>query len=161
MRLTIFTDYCLRMLMYLGAHPGRRVTIAEIACAFEMSENHLTKVVHGLGRSGWLATARGPGGGLELGLPPGQIGIGQVVRGTEGAAVPAACFAEESPACTIAPVCRLRGVLGEAVDAFYSALDRHTLADLVHNPSALSRMLFVERPAPSRQIRRRMTTSSS
>jgi Rrf2 family nitric oxide-sensitive transcriptional repressor len=154
MRLTTFTDYSLRVLMYLGAQPGRRATIVEIALAFDISEHHLKKVAHGLGRSGWLATVRGQGGGLELALPPGQIGIGQVVRGTEGVDVPAACFADDGAACSIAAACRLRGVLGEAVHAFYAALDRHTLADLVQNPHALSRMLFVARPPSTRRPRR-------
>ncbi|MGL6111054.1 MAG: RrF2 family transcriptional regulator, partial [Rubrivivax sp.] len=96
---------------------------------------------------GWLANVRGKGGGLELALPPQRIVIGQVVRRTEGNDVPAACFAQDSSPCAIAPVCRLRGVLGEAVAAFYAVLDRTTLADLVDNPRALSTLLFVDRVA--------------
>jgi Rrf2 family nitric oxide-sensitive transcriptional repressor len=100
MRLTTYTDYSLRLLMYLAAEPGRRATIAEVAMAYGISENHLTKVAHGLGRLGWLATVRGQGGGLELAVPPQQIGIGQVVRGTEGGDLPAACFGDAPVACT-------------------------------------------------------------
>lgn len=154
MKLTAFTDYSLRVLLYLAAEPQRRATIAEIAAAFEISENHLTKVAHLLGRNGWLANVRGKGGGLELALPPQRIVVGQVVRHTEGADLPAACFADDSAPCAIAPVCRLRGVLGEAVDAFYGVLDRYTLADLAHNPRVLSRMLFIGQAAPAPHMRR-------
>ncbi|MFC5497890.1 RrF2 family transcriptional regulator [Caenimonas terrae] len=146
MKLTAFTDYSLRVLVYLAARPGRRATIAEIAAAFDVSENHLTKVVHFLGKAGWLANARGKGGGLALGEPPEAIGVGAVVRRTEGEAVVAECFAEDGNCC-IAPVCRLRRVLGEAVEAFYAVLDRYTLADLVRNRQQLAAILFAGRNA--------------
>nr|WP_269841796.1 Rrf2 family transcriptional regulator [Paucibacter sp. M5-1]MCZ7885053.1 Rrf2 family transcriptional regulator [Paucibacter sp. M5-1] len=144
MKLTSFTDYALRVLIYLAARPGQRATIAEIAASFAISENHLTKVVHFLGKTGWLANVRGKGGGLELGLAPELIGVGAVVRLTEGAALPAECFSAEGGHCAITPICKLRDVMGEAVDAFYKVLDRYTLADLVHNRQALARMLFIE-----------------
>lgn len=144
MKLTSFTDYALRVLIYLAARPGRRATIAEIAASFAISENHLTKVVHFLGKTGWLANVRGKGGGLELGLAPELIGVGAVVRLTEGEALPAECFSAEGGHCAITPICKLRDVLGEAVDAFYKVLDRYTLADLVHNRQAIARMLFIE-----------------
>lgn len=113
-------------------------------------ENHLTKVVHFLGKAGLLANVRGKGGGLELAMPPDLVGLGNVVRHTEGAAVPAECFGEGGGQCSIAGICRLRGVMAEAVDAFYAALDRYTLADLVHNRQALANMLFVIHPEPLR-----------
>jgi Rrf2 family transcriptional regulator, nitric oxide-sensitive transcriptional repressor len=143
MRLTRFTDYSLRVLMYLGVEPHRRATIAEIANSFEISKHHLTKVVHFLGKAGWLANLRGKGGGLELAQPPEDIVVGRVVRETEGAAVPAECFDEDGGRCLITRVCHLQAVLGEAVSAFYAVLDRYTLADLVHNRRDLSRLLFV------------------
>ena len=143
MKLTGFTDYSLRVLMYLAAEPGRRATIAEIAAAFEVSQNHLTKVVHFLGQQGWLANVRGRGGGLGLALPPEHIVVGAVVRATEGAALPAECFGDEPDHCAIARICRLRGVLQEAVDAFHAVLDGYTLADLVHNRASLARVLFI------------------
>jgi Rrf2 family nitric oxide-sensitive transcriptional repressor len=90
---------------------------------------------------------RGPGGGLELAKAPQCIIIGDVVRCTEGHDVPAACFDGEAPPCCIAPACGLRGVLGEAVAAFYAVLDRHTLADLVQQPRAMSRLLGIDRMA--------------
>ena len=144
MKLTAFTDYSLRVLIYLAAQPKRRATIAAIATSFEVSENHLTKVVHFLGKAGWLANVRGKGGGLELAMPPELIKVGQVVRGTEGTSLPAECFLESGGQCCIAGICRLSGVLAEAVRAFYDTLDRYTLADLVHNRQALARIMFTE-----------------
>lgn len=147
MKLTTFTDYSLRVLIYLAAQPGQRATIAEIAAAFDVKENHLTKVVHFLGKAGLLANVRGKGGGLDLAKTPEEIIVGQVVRQTEGAALPAECFGEDSENCCIVRVCRLRRVLGEAVEAFYQVLDGYTLADLVHNRRAIAAVLFTERPA--------------
>ena len=144
MKLTAFTDYSLRVLIYLAAQPKPRATISAIATSFDVSENHLTKVVHFLGKAGWLANVRGKGGGLELAMPPELIKIGQVVRGTEGTAVPAECFGESGGQCCIAGICRLSGVLGEAIAAFYGTLDRYTLADLVHNRQALARIMFTD-----------------
>src|SRR5262245_13503920 len=95
MRLTSFTDYSLRVLIYLAAQPQRRATIAEIARAFDISENHLTKVVHFLGKHGWLANVRGKGGGLGLARPPQQVCVGMVIRQTEGGDLPAECFDDE------------------------------------------------------------------
>jgi len=145
MKLTAFTDYSLRVLIYLAAQPRQRATIAQIATAFDVSENHLTKVVHFLGKNGWLANVRGKGGGLELAMPPELIGLGKVVRRTEGADMPAECFGEGGSHCAIAGICRLSGALGEAVRAFYAVLDKYTLADLVHNRDALAQVLFAER----------------
>ncbi|MFO1398796.1 MAG: Rrf2 family transcriptional regulator [Burkholderiales bacterium] len=147
MRLTTFTDYSLRVLIYVAARPGTRATIGEIATSFGISEHHLTKVVHSLGKSGFLVNLRGRGGGLTLARPPAEINIGAVVRDTEGAAQPAECFAPDSQ-CTITRVCKLRGVLNEAVDAFYGILDRYTLEDLVRNRAPLSRVMYAGMPAP-------------
>lgn len=149
MRLTAFTDYSLRVLIYLAAEPGRRATIAEIAESFGVKENHLTKVVHFLGKAGLLATVRGKGGGLGLARAPAEIVVGQVVRETEGTAVPAECFGEDRGHCRITRVCRLSGVLQEAVEAFYGVLDRYTLEDITHNREQLAKVLFLER-APAR-----------
>lgn len=149
MKLTTFTDYSLRVLIYLATQPRQRATIAQVAAAYDVSENHLVKVVHFLGRQGWLKNVRGKGGGLELALAPDRIGLGQVVRQTEGQAV-AECFGDEGGHCCIAPSCRLRGVLGEAVTAFYGVLDRYSLADLVTNRQALAKVLFLPRAAQGR-----------
>jgi len=145
MKLSSFTDYALRVLIYLATDTSRRATIAEIAQAFQISENHLTKVVHFLGQKGWLANTRGKGGGLTLALKAEEIVVGQVVRDTEGAAQPAECFNADGGQCCISPVCHLRDVLGEAVNAFYLVLDGYTLADLVRNRLAFAKVLFRDR----------------
>jgi Rrf2 family nitric oxide-sensitive transcriptional repressor len=142
MRLTSFTDYSLRVLIYVAAQPEGRATIAEVARTYDISENHLTKVVHFLGKAGFLTNVRGRGGGLELSRPAREINVGAVVRHTEGAAVPAACFEADNDTCNIVKVCKLRGVLEEAVQAFYGVLDKYTLDDLVHNRRTLNRILF-------------------
>ena len=133
-----------RVLIYLAAAPGRRATIAEIARAFGISEHHLTKVVHFLGKRRWVETSRGKGGGMLLTKAPDTIKLGRVVRDTEGAARLAECFAEGGGACAIAPVCRLKAVLGEGVDAFYGVLDRYSLADITRNRQMLARVLMIQ-----------------
>jgi Rrf2 family transcriptional regulator, nitric oxide-sensitive transcriptional repressor len=143
MRLTTFTDYSLRVLIYLAAEPGRRSTIAQIAASFDISQAHLTKVVHVLGRKKFLATVRGKGGGVALAMPASRLVVGDVVRAVEGEFAPAECFG--TGACSIARICRLRGVLTEAVAAFHRVLDRYTLADLVANDSELASVLFNDR----------------
>lgn len=144
MRLTSFTDYSLRVLMYLAADPDRRATIAEIATAFDISRNHLMKVVQFLGQQGLLTNVRGRSGGIELGRAPEAINIGAVVKAAEGDAVPAECFDRSSNTCGITKACRLRGVLQEAVEAFQAVLDQYSLADLLVNQKALARILMSE-----------------
>jgi Rrf2 family nitric oxide-sensitive transcriptional repressor len=143
MRLTAFTDYSLRVLIFVAAAPDGRATVPQIARALEVSENHLVKVVHFLGQSGFLVTTRGRGGGLRLARPAADINVGDVVRQAEGDAIPAECFSEATNTCVITRGCRLRGVLKEAVRAFESVLDRYTLADLVHSRSGLHRVLRI------------------
>ena len=143
MKLTSFTDYSLRVLIYLAAEPGRRATIAEIASSYELSEHHLTKVVHFLGKHGWITTVRGKGGGISLARPAAEIRVGRVVRDTEGSALPAECFGPGGGQCAISSCCKLQDVLGDAVKAFYAVLDRHTLADITRNRLALARVLLI------------------
>ncbi len=145
MRLTTFTDYSLRVLIYVGTRPEERTTIAAIARAFDISEHHLTKVVHFLGKSGWLANVRGRGGGLGLAVPAAQINIAHVVRLAESRDLPAECFDAEANTCTIAPACRLKGVFEEALQSFYSVLDKYTLEDLVRQKRPLEKKLFLSR----------------
>jgi Rrf2 family nitric oxide-sensitive transcriptional repressor len=144
MKLTGFTDYSLRVLIFLAAEPGRRATIAQIANTFGVSENHLTKVVHHLGKQGWIETVRGKGGGMTLAKAPKDICVGQVVRDTEGAAMPAECFADDGGGCLIAGHCRLQGVLAQAVQAFYAVLDDYTLADIARNRQVLGKILMIQ-----------------
>lgn len=143
MRLTVFTDYSLRVLIYLAIRPDRRSTIAEIATAFGVSESHLMKVVHFLGKHGFLANVRGKGGGLMLARPPEAINVGAVVRLTEADSLAAECFDRETNTCVITPACQLRKVLSEAIEAFYAVLGEHTLSDLVVQRRNLSRLLSI------------------
>ena len=154
MRLTSFTDYSLRVLIYLAASPKRHATIAEIATAYDIKLNHLTKVAHFLGREGFVTTTRGKGGGLALAREPQDIVIGAVVRKAEAPDLPAECFDREHNTCTITRICRLRSVLGDATQAFYAVLDHCTLAQLVHNGNAIAHKLRIERePKSSRAFR--------
>jgi Rrf2 family nitric oxide-sensitive transcriptional repressor len=132
MRLTRYTDYALRTLIYVGLHEPRQSSIAEIARAYGISESHLTKVVHQLGRLGLIRTIRGRGGGLRLARAPGEIVVGAVVRQTEDDLALVECFS--GGACAITAPCRLQRILGEALSAFLAVLDRYTLADLIEDP---------------------------
>jgi Rrf2 family nitric oxide-sensitive transcriptional repressor len=143
MRLTTFTDYSLRVLMYLASHPEGRATIGGIAEAYGISENHLTKVVHFLGREGYLENTRGRGGGLALARAPSKINIGAVVKATEGGDVPAECFERESNECAITAQCQLKFVLSEAVDALYATLGKYSLEDVVGNRKALGKAMGI------------------
>ena len=145
MRLTTFTDYSLRVLIHLATAPEGRATIAQIAEAFGISEHHLVKVVHLLGREGILVNTRGRGGGLRLAAAPGTITVGRVVRATEGEDLPAECFDHEHDRCAISGMCRLAGVLGEAMGAFHRVLDGYTLQDLVQSRER-SRIVAVLHP---------------
>ncbi|MCW5593199.1 MAG: Rrf2 family transcriptional regulator [Burkholderiales bacterium] len=147
MRLTTFTDYSLRVMMYVAAHPEGRATIAEIARAYDISEHHLTKVVHFLGKEGYLENLRGRGGGLRLARAPSAINVGDVVKLTEGGDVPAECFERDTNCCAITADCKLKFALSDAVDAFYAALRRYSLEDVVKNRKALGKVLFVAPPA--------------
>jgi Rrf2 family transcriptional regulator, nitric oxide-sensitive transcriptional repressor len=131
MRLTTFTDYSLRVLIFVASAPEGRATIAEVARAFDISENHLVKVVHLLGREGFLENTRGRGGGLRLAQPAGSINVGRVVRAAEGTDIPAECFEEGESHCAIVRVCKLQGVFAKALAAFYEVLDGYSLDDLV------------------------------
>lgn len=131
MRLTSFTDYALRVLMYLALEPERQATIPEIAAAYGISENHLMKVVQHLSRSGAVNSVRGKGGGISLARPADRIRLGEIVRGCEGDAPIIECLAPDRPSCLIMPGCRLPGILTRAFDALYESLDAYTLADLV------------------------------
>jgi Rrf2 family nitric oxide-sensitive transcriptional repressor len=143
MRLTTFSDYSLRVLMYLALQDDRLATIQEIATAYDISESHLMKVVHQLARSGVVETVRGKGGGLRLALEPAQIRLGRVVRQAEGDGPIVECLSGEPARCRIAPVCRLPGVLVRAFNALYAELDRYTLADLMSEPNEFRRVLVM------------------
>jgi Rrf2 family nitric oxide-sensitive transcriptional repressor len=134
MRLTNFSDYAFRMLMYAAVRGGELITIEETAERYRVSRTHLMKVANMLTNSGYLTAVRGRSGGLRLAMRPNQIGLGDIVRATEPDFDLVECFAKDG-SCRITPNCRLRGVLGEALSAFISTFDRYTLADLVLSPA--------------------------
>ena len=131
MRLSDYTDYTLRVLMYCAANTDRLVTIAEIAEGHRVSKNHLMKIVNDLARQGLLGTTRGRGGGLRLLQAPAAIRIGDVVRGAETDFRLVECFDAATDTCTLTPNCRLKGVLHRAMQAWLAELDAVTLADLL------------------------------
>ena len=147
MRLNRFTDYSLRVLMYLARVPEGRATIHEVARAFGISEHHLVKVVHFLGRQGLLRNSRGRMGGLRLARAPRDINLAAVVRLTEAGDMPAECFNADTNTCVLAGGCGLQKALGEAVRGFYAALERYTLADLQVRPRKLQALFELRRAA--------------
>lgn len=131
MQLTRFTDYSLRVLIYLGAQPNTLATVSAIASEYGISRHHLTRVVHQLGIKGYIETVRGKGGGFRLARLPGQIKIGDVVRDVETGFEIAECFRPGTSACRLLPACALKPVLAEAGRAFLASLDQYTLVDLL------------------------------
>ena len=131
MQLTRFSDFSLRVLITLGAHPDTQATVAVLAEEQGISRHHLTRVVHQLGLKGYIETLRGKGGGFRLARRPDQIRIGDVVRDMETGFELAECFRPGEIACRLLPACALKPVLAEAGRAFLASLDRYTLADLL------------------------------
>jgi len=140
-QLTTFSDYALRVLVYLALQKDRLATIAEIAESYKISENHLMKVVHHLAHEGYVETLRGKGGGLRLARKPEEIGIGQVIRGTEGGGDLLDCIGAKDVICCIQPSCRLMAILSEASAGMYAVLEKYTLADLLKPKGKLERLL--------------------
>jgi Rrf2 family transcriptional regulator, nitric oxide-sensitive transcriptional repressor len=141
MKLTQYTDYALRVMIHLAAHPDRLVSIRQIAEAYTISQNHLMKVVHDLGRAGFVTTLRGRNGGLRLARPAEEISIGAIVRHTEGHGLPVNCNG-----CLIAPACGLPSVLVEAMEAFMTVLDRYRLHELARQPEHMRRLFGLPDP---------------
>ena len=130
MKLTRFTDYSLRVLIYLGLKDDNRVTIREISDAYGISRNHLMKVVSLLTRMGYLDARRGPGGGIALARPPGEIILADVVRDMEDDLNLVECFCDGGT-CVIKPMCKLKSALNQALAAYLDTLERYTLLDLL------------------------------
>lgn len=141
MRLTSYTDYALRSLIFLAVHSDRPlVNISDIADTYGISKSHLTKVIHQLATLGYVSSVRGKGGGIRLGIAPDRINIGKLVRQTEADFAMVECLAKSSDkktACVIAPACTLKGVIAEATKAFLHSLDQYTLADIIKDPEAV------------------------
>jgi len=141
LRVTLHTDFALRVLIHVGLNDGRLTTINDIAQSFGISKAHLMKVVNDLSQKGYLDTVRGRNGGIRLMLKPRDINIGQVVRDTEDRLNVIGCL-EHKGYCPIERVCVLRSALRNATAAFLAVLDAHTLADLIEPQRALSSLLL-------------------
>jgi len=145
MRLTQYTDYSLRVLIYLAHKKEVNVTISELADFYQISRNHLVKVVHNLGLNGYILTIRGKNGGLKLAHPPLEIIIGDVVRSMEPDFDLLECFNPEEDKCVITHSCALKSVIFNARDIFLQELDKHTLADAI-KPASKSSPAFKSIP---------------
>ena len=154
MRLTVYTDYALRVLMYVAVKEDGLSTIAEIAERYGISRNHLMKVAHQLGIAGYLETVRGRTGGLRLARPAADINLGDVVRYTEQDMALVPCMSPVDAACAIRPSCLLKRALDRATAAFLGVLDEYSLSDLVKPRHALRELLDLwpppRRPAHAR-----------
>ena len=134
MHLSTFTDYSLRVLIYAAARAPEQVSLTELAEAYHISRNHLIQVVRRLGHLGYLENTRGRGGGIRLGKDPKTIRLSEIVKATEPGFEMAECFQKKGgQRCRLTPICRLRGILGEATQSFLDTLDQYTLADIVTN----------------------------
>jgi Rrf2 family nitric oxide-sensitive transcriptional repressor len=151
MRLTLYTDYALRLLIFVALQPGRQATVAEAAKAYRISEFHLRKVTQQLARDGWLESRRGRGGGIALARAPSQIGIGAVVRSMEEDFALVACFPGGAGDCVIKGLCPLTGALQQALDAWFAVLDATTLSDVIARPKRLAQMLLPQETAAPRR----------
>lgn len=147
MQLTIYSDYALRTLMYLGANAGRPVPVPEVAAAYQISPHHVAKVAKALVRGGFVQAHRGRSGGLELVKPPRDLSVGSIVRYTEPTLDLLECFDRATSTCPLTGSCRLERTLHEARAAFFAILDRTTLADLLSGTPALTSPLPRRGPA--------------
>jgi Rrf2 family transcriptional regulator, nitric oxide-sensitive transcriptional repressor len=142
MHLTQYTDYSLRVLMYLAVKDEKQLfQIKEISDSYGISKTHLMKVVYKLGKLGYIETVRGRNGGMRLLKNPEDINIGTVVRHTEENFHMVECFDKEHDTCPITPACRLQHAIGDALQAYFEVLDQYTLADITKNRQALASLL--------------------
>jgi len=137
MQLTLFSDYSLRILLYLTMHRERRVALPEISAAYGISKNHLVKVVQHLVEGGWVNSVSGRGGGLTLRREPRDINVASVIRATEPHLNLVECFDASTNTCPIDGACGLKQALVRAQKAFFRELEQYTLADFVPRAPAL------------------------
>lgn len=142
MRLTRFSDFSLRVLMYLSLNDGHLVTIRSISDAYGISRNHLMKVVSLLTRLGYLEAQRGPGGGIRLARKPFEINLADVIRDTEEDLDMVECFSSQGN-CVLSPECRLQSIIQSSLDAFLGTLEKYTLQDLVQPAGSLGKLLNI------------------
>lgn len=144
MRMTQFSNFAIRVLMYAGLNESRPSAAPEMARAYNVSYDHLKKAAAELCRLGYLTTVRGRAGGFRLAKRPEDICIGEVIRQTEGNVILVECFDPATNGCPLLNVCQLRIALQEALQAFFAALDRYTLADLIRRPDQITALLGLE-----------------
>jgi len=142
MQLTQFTDYSLRMLIYVAVRNGKTCTITEIAESYNISRNHLMKVTHRLSQLGILKTLRGKGGGLLLNADPEKLNLGELIVKLEPNFFIVECFDTTNGKCAIAPVCKLKHILHEATNNFIQTLQKYTLQDVIRNRTELTQILL-------------------
>lgn len=145
MQLTRFTDYSLRVLIYLGIRQDEWVTIRQISDAYGISRNHLMKVVSFLSSRDYLSSQRGPGGGIRLNVSPADINLAEVVVDAEGDMNLVECFRDDV-VCVLTPGCRLKGVLANALQSFLETLNEHSLEDIIEPREELARLLGIPEP---------------
>jgi Rrf2 family transcriptional regulator, nitric oxide-sensitive transcriptional repressor len=151
MRLTLHTDYALRVLIQVALKEDGLTTINDIAKSYDISQHHLMKVVSDLSQKGYVDTIRGRNGGMRLVRKPRDINVGRVVRDFEGRLAIIGCL-DQSGYCRIERVCVLRGAFRAATEAFLAVMDGYTLADLIKPHKALSSLLLIDTRAAARAI---------
>ena len=151
MRLTAYTNFALRTLMFCALHPGQTVRVQDVSDAYGISRAHLLKAARQLGQLGYLENLRGRTGGVRLARRPEDIVIGDVVRHTEGDMELVECFNAQTNTCPLIGVCRLSRLFGSALAAFMAELDRVTLADMVQDGDVLLSALAPTRAGDKRR----------
>lgn len=144
MHLTHYTDYSLRALIYLSVHPTKKVSIQDVADFFDISKDHLVKVVHNLSRLGYIESIRGRHGGIKLAKPPESINVGEVVRNVEPHFHLVDCMNNDAAHCNVVPVCKLKGILQDALEQFVTVLDQYSIADLVSDHQSAVQLIGIE-----------------
>jgi Rrf2 family protein len=133
MRLTQFSDYSLRVLIYLALHPEERVTIDQLTDAYYISRHHVRSVVHNLAKLGYIESIQGKGGGVTIAYKPAEISIREIVEKTENDFYIVECFNPDGNSCPIEPLCILKQALSKASESFLQTLDGYTIEDLIKN----------------------------
>lgn len=153
MRMTLHTDYALRTLIYLAVRPDQLITVRAIADSYGLSRNHLLKVALNLNRGGFIETVRGRSGGLRLAKPAGEITVGAVVRHLEEDFALVECLRAGGGLCSISSLCRMKEIFRDALAAFLTVLDSHTIGDVAKDSDALAALLGFQAAAPCRRLK--------
>lgn len=141
MKLTSYTDYSIRLLIYLGVNDERLCTAQEISDFYDISRNHLSKIIHQLSKLKFIESYKGAAGGIKLATEPHKINLGALIRKTEPDFDIAECFSPERNSCKISPACKLKTILNESTKAFLKNLDDYSLADVLENKEKLNKII--------------------